>query len=256
MVAASGEAFDQLPELLAEEIRAIVEDERIRSSEAKRIAISALASEHVSSADKQLVADLKANTKAKKVIAKIPVNGVVSKGHLNLAALFCSRTQYSSTARRLGFGTVVRFRAKRPKKAAPWLYAVCLVPTCDSIRLPTTTPVQFPFWTIEVEVFTSELKRNGMVLPLDAAGHLSLSAGGKAGEKIWTDSFDVDSSSSTVVAHRVSGSHRYSGSQRRIEWVGQLKPLHAHRIAHEITDGLSRVGVSEAEWLRVLCERR
>ena len=95
-----------------------------------------------------------------------------------------------------------------------------------------------------------------MVLPLDAAGHLSLSAGGKAGEKIWTDSFDVDSSSSTVVAHRVSGSHRYSGSQRRIEWVGQLKPLHAHRIAHEITDGLSRVGVSEAEWLRVLCERR
>ena len=94
-----------------------------------------------------------------------------------------------------------------------------------------------------------------MVLPQDATEHLSLSAGGKAGEKLWTDSFEVDSGSRTIIARRVSGSHRYSGSKQTIEWVGQLKPLHAHRIAHEITDGLSRVGVSEAEWLRVLCDR-
>ncbi len=255
LVASSGEAFDQLAELLAEEIRAVVEDECITVAQAKQIAVSALASDHVSAVDKQLIAELKANTKAKKVISKIPVKGVVAKGHLSLAALFCSRTQYSSTARRLSFGTVVRYRAKRSKKATDWQFAVCLVPTCDSIRLDKSPVVQFPFWTIEIEAFSSDLKRNGLVLPQSNAEHLSLSAGGKAGDKLWTDSFDVDSTSKTVVARRVSGFHRYTGSKRNVEWVGQLKPLHAHRIAHEITDGLSRVGVSEAEWLRVLCDR-
>jgi hypothetical protein len=254
LVVSSGEAFDQLAELLAEEIRAIVEDARISASQAKKIATSALRSEHVSEADKKLIADLKA-AKAKTVIKKIPVNGVPPSGHLKLAALFCSRTQYSVAPRQLGFGTILRYRTKWARKDVPWQYAVCLVPTCDSIRLDKLSKVRFPFWTIDIEKFSSDLKRNGMVLPQDGFDYLSLSAGGKAGERLWTDSFDVDPSSKTVVARRTAGHHRYSGSERMIEWVGQLKALHAHRIAHEITQSLSRVGVNEAEWLRVLCDR-
>ena len=95
LVMTSGEAFDHLPELLAEEIRAIVEDERISATEAKRIAAAALASDHVSVLDKQSLTDLKANTKAKKVIAKIPVNGVVAKGHLSLAGA-CPKRLFGS----------------------------------------------------------------------------------------------------------------------------------------------------------------
>lgn len=254
LVATSGEAFDQLGELLADEIRAVVEDECITVAEAKRIAVSALASDHVSNADKALIAKLKENpNKARKIIPQVSVNGIVAKGHLSLAALFCSRTQYSAPTRELGFGTIVRYRAKRARKTVPWCYAVCLIPSCDSIRLAANAPVSFPFWTLEIEEFNSQVIRNGMVLPQDKGENLSLSAGGKAREKLWIDSFEVDPISKTVVARRVSGCHRYPGPKQNIEWVGQLKPLHAHRIAHEITDGLSRVGVSEAEWLRVLC---
>lgn len=254
LVASSGEAFDQLGELLADEIRAVVEDECITVAQAKRIAVAAMESDHVSNADKSLIAKLKENpNKAKKTIQQVSVNGVVTKGHLSLAALFCNRTQYSSPTRELGFGTVVRYRAKRARTSVPWCYAVCLIPSCDSIRLAATAPVRFPFWTLEIEGFNSQVIRNGMVLPQDKGEYLSLSAGGKAREKLWIDSFDVDSTSRTIVSRRISGAHRYSGSKQNIEWVGQLKPLHAHRIAHEITDGLSRVGVSEAEWLRVLC---
>jgi hypothetical protein len=86
-------------------------------------------------------------------------------------------------------------------------------------------------------------------------GHISLSASGKAGDKLWTDSFIIDEKTKTVTALRIDKAYKYAGTKRTIEWVGQLKPLHAHRIAHEITDALSRVGVSEAEWLRLICDR-
>lgn len=256
LVSASEEAFDQLPELLAEEIRAVVEDESVSASLVKKVTMAAASSDQVSQADKQLLSLFATGAKAETIAKKLKDAGPVPIGHLRLAALFSSRTHYSSSSRKLSLGTVVRFRPKHSKaKKTPWQYAVCLVPECDSLRLKPTLPVQLPFWTVETEAYTGNTRRNGMVLAVEGAGHVSLSAGGKAGDKLWTDSFKVDRSSKTVVATRVNGSYRYEGSKRTIEWIGQLKPLHAHRIAHEITDGLSRVGVSEAEWLRLLCDR-
>jgi len=256
-VATSEEAFDQLPELLAEEIRAVVEDESLSPSLAKRIATAAVASDHVSKKDKELVAQLQAKpNSSRKVAEKLHEAGSVPSGHLRLAALFSSRTQYSSASRKLGFGTIVRFRTKYSKKKTHWQYAVCLVPTCDSLRLKSAQPAQFPFWTVELETYDGTSRRNGMVLASDNGLYISLSASGKAGEKLWTDFFTVDARTKTVVAVRAKGTYKYAGTKRTVEWLGQLKPLHAHRIAHEITDGLSRVGVSEAEWLRLLCNRR
>jgi hypothetical protein len=253
LVSSDEEAFDQLPELLADEIRAVVEDERLSAGMAKKIAVAALASDHVSKKDKELIPMPQNGTKPKNVADKLKDGGEIPMGHLRLAALFSSQTQYSSASRNLCFGTVVRYRAKYSKKGTPWQYAVCLVPTCDSLRLKPTQPAQFPFWTVERETYNGTSRRNGMVLVSDDGDNISLSAGGKAGEKLWTDSFAVDKKTKTANALRVKGAYKYGGSKRTIEWVGQLKPLHAHRIAHEITDSLSRVGVSEAEWLRLLC---
>jgi hypothetical protein len=256
LVSTSEEAFDQLPELLADEIRAVVEDERLSAGMAKKIAAAALASTHVSKKDKELIPMFQKGTKPKTVADKLKEAGEVPIEHLRLAALFSSSTQYSSASRKLGFGTVVRYRAKNSKKKnTPWQYAVCLVPTCDSLRLKADQPAQFPFWTIETETYNGSSQRNGMVLVSGDSGCISLSACGKAGEKLWTDSFKVDGKTKTVIAFRVKGAFKYRSTKRTIEWLGQLKPLHAHRIAHEITEGLSRIGVSEAEWLRLLCDR-
>ena len=166
-VFSSEEAFDQLPELLAEEIRAVIEDESLSPSLAKRIATAAVASDHVSKKDKELVAQLQAKTNSRKVAEKLHETGAVPSGHLRLAALFSSRTQYSSASRKLGFGTVVRYRAKYSKKKTHWQYAICLVPTCDSLRLKVAQPAQFPFWTVELEAFNGTSRRNGMVLASD-----------------------------------------------------------------------------------------
>jgi len=218
--------------------------------------MAALRSGQILQQDKQLVTDFKAGTRPEKIAKKLKDAGPIPTGHLRLAALFSSRTQYTSSARRLSLGTVVRFRPKHSKASAtPWQYAVCLVPECDSLRLRSNLPTQLPFWTVEPEQFTGNLRRNGMVLASCCGGHISLSASGKAGDKFWTDSFRVDEKTKTVMASRLKATYRYEGTKRTIEWLGQLKPLHAHRIAHEITDGLSRIGVSEAEWLRLLCDR-
>lgn len=251
LIAESEEAFDQLPELLADEIRAVVEDERIKLAEVIRISANALKSRHISDVDKELIELLKKGANGKKTAKKLKVNTGVPAGHLSLAALFCNRTQYSTAARQLSFGTLVKVRKKY---SSIFDYAVCLVPACDSLRLKTTS-VLFPFWTIDVESFESQLHRNGMILESDIGQHVALSAGGKAGEKLWTESFSVDSKTKTVVAQRARGSYKYSGCKKTVEWVGQLKPLHAHRIARSITESLSRVGVSEAEWIRLFCDR-
>lgn len=255
LVSTSEEAFDQLPDLLAEEIRAVVEDERLSAGNAKKLSVTALKSGHVSKRDKELVTSLQKGAKPKTIADKLK-EGTVPVEHLRLAALFSSRTQYSSASKKLGFGTVVRFRPKNSrKKQTPWQYAMCLVPECDSLRLKPDNLVSFPFWIIDSDAYDGNARRNGMVLAMEQSVHISLSASGKAGEKLWTDSFNVDQKTKTVIAFRVKGAYKYGGSKRTIEWLGQLKPLHAHRIAHEIMDRLSRVGVSEAEWLRLLCDR-
>ena len=182
LVSTSEEAFDQLPELLAEEIRAVVEDERLTTGAAKKIAAAALKCNHVTKKDNDLVTLVQNGTNPKKIANKLNEVGMVPVGHLRLAALFSSRTQYSSASRKLSFGTVVRYRAKHSKtKKTPWQYAVCLVPICDSLRLKPKQPAQFPFWTIETESYNGSTRRNGMVLALDT-GHISLSASGKAGD--------------------------------------------------------------------------
>ena len=70
----------------------------------------------------------------------------------------------------------------------------------------------------------------------------------------WMESLTIDPPSKTVRARLRDGLLALPGSQRPIEWVAQLKPLHAQRIAHEIGQSLSPVGLIEAEWVRLCCE--
>ncbi|MCH6256999.1 response regulator receiver domain [Puniceicoccaceae bacterium K14] len=251
LVEYSEEAFDQLPELLSDEIRAVVEDERISISKTKLLAADTLRKGHIEPSDKDLIEQLNNNTKPKNAVKKLKSAENVPTGHLNLAALFSSRTQYTSASRQLRFGTVVKHRIKRSRS---FNYAICLVPDCDSLRLKGPQ-VEFPFWTLDDEKFKNGPNRNGVILEIEKEMHVILSASGKAGEKLWTESFDIDKNTKTVVAHKNNKTYKYSGCVKTVEWIGQLKPLHAHRIARSITQGLSRVGVSEAEWVRLVCEK-
>ena len=254
LVAKDHEAFDQLPELLADELRAVVEDEHLDATQAALIAANAVDGDEISGQDKGAIALAKNTpTPYKFVKNKLVANNSVPKAHQHLAALFSNRTQYSKAFRTLTYGTVVR---RRLTNDSPWEFAFCLIPICDSLRLDAEKKIRFPFWTLVEDLYSGSTKRRGMVLySPDDESPIALTASGKASKMLWLEEFIVDATTQTVRATLKNGVSRFDGAESDIQWVGQLKPLHAQRIAIDIGDNLSRVGLDEAEWLRLLCDR-
>lgn len=253
LVAQNQEAFHQLPELLADEVRAVVEDEYLDATQIASIATSALNGNDISAVDTDAIEYAKAGAKPLKVVhKKLLVDNAVPVGHQRLAALFSNRTQYSKTFWTLTYGSVVR---RRLAADLPWTFAFCLIPVCDSLRLETGDKISFPFWTLLEDLYSGSAKRRGMVLYLADESSIALTAGGKASEMLWLEKFTVDATTQTVRAPLKDGVFTFDGDVSEVQWVGQLKPLHAQRIAIDIGDHLSRVGLDEAEWLRLLCDR-
>jgi len=56
-----------------------------------------------------------------------------------------------------------------------------------------------------------------------------------------------------VAAHKDGGGrYIFKLEETEYEWIAQLKPSHAQRIANTIGQQLSRVGLTEAEWARII----
>jgi hypothetical protein len=167
-----------------------------------------------------------------------------------LAALFCNRTQYGTGTRKLCFGTVVRHKVKNED---PWGFSVCLMPICDSQRLKK--PCRFPFWLLKENAKCGlSTKRHGcVVVDSENVAH-SLAAGGKIRDMVWLAQFNPDPSGWVVATHS-ENLFSFKTDDVIVEWVGELKPLHAQRIAAYLGNEASRVGLVESEWLRLFCDR-
>ncbi len=255
LVAKSEEAFDQLPELLADELRAVVEDEHLTANEAERISTSASTSTDLLKQDSEAIAYAKGGANASNVVKKKILDAdkkSVPEGHQQLASLFSIRTQYSRNFRKLTYGTIVRFRHDANDT---WKFAFCVMPVCDSLRLDVSEKARFPFWTLAPDLYDGTSKRRGFVVFLPDGSSIALTAGGKASAMLWLEQFTVDGTTQTVRAVLKDEVFKFEGPDFEIEWIGQLKPLHAQRIAADISDSLSRVGLDEAEWVRLLCDK-
>jgi hypothetical protein len=191
------------------------------------------------------------------------VDTEASGSNERLASLFATRTHYHATRRELLYGTIVRNRTSSDPNSR-WSYSFCLMPLCDCLRLDQTSqfrerhPIRFPFWRLREDVFSrSGNSRRGISLALADGSYVSVSAGGRARDMLWIADFNVDDTTGTIaaVANATTGFTFTTAENCVIEWVAQLKPLHAQRIAHDIGLSISRVGLVEAEWLRLLCDR-
>jgi hypothetical protein len=151
----------------------------------------------------------------------------------------------------LGFGTIVRYKVEQQ---TDWTYAFCLMPLCDGIRLDgrvTAKPTAFPLWTLDASPNAGNGR--GIVVELAKGAFLRLVASGKPRERLWMARFKADESG-TVRALGIDNTFVFRGDQD-FEWVAQAKPNHAQRIASDVGQKLSRVGLAEAEWLRLQGER-
>jgi hypothetical protein len=301
----SEEAFDQLPALLAEEIEAVLDDNRIKPAEAASMASDAISRLQFQSTRnnwysvtglpfpatrsaaieviKQILEEGQVTTEHYPEIREVSklargFHGITvslmrdlmavvdtdkSQSNERLAALFSNRTHYDESKRHLMYGTIIRRR--QPPGAKPnWIYSFCLMPVCDSLRLDQSRQykaggqVSFPFWKLREDVLSeSNVRRRGVAVYLPDESYTLLSAGGKARDMLWVGKFDVNEATGTVTANRSSdGRFLFTADhETEVEWIAELKPLHSQRIAHDIGQGLSRVGLVEAEWLRLLCDR-
>ncbi|MDB5530748.1 MAG: hypothetical protein JWR51_3851 [Devosia sp.] len=268
------DAFEQIPELLAEEALAVMIDNRIGHVEATKLAEKAIDAMGIKTAW-----DTKNGTASapgvyaikllkegpEKVKKKVDLNPEVlkllhdemDKDHGSamerLAALYASRTQYGEE-RTLEFGTVVRYRAPVEGSEDPVRYAICLMPLCDCVRLKNGEAYQFPFWELRTDNKSAQSK--GLVVELPATeGFIELFSMGKPRDQLWLADFKAGAAG-MVAAVNNGADFQFNGEGKQVQWIAQLKPAHAQRIAQDIGTSFARVGVIEAEWLRLKADRQ
>lgn len=159
------------------------------------------------------------------------------------AHLMSSRTFYDQEKRSLKLGVIVRRRRDS-------VYLLCLQPICDSVRLKGATTFLFAEFTDD------ENLRSGR------ATHVVIAADGTPHELYFQPKsfqctsvrFKPSPGSDAVATKKTRDgcSAFYDASNRRYDWVDQLKPAHAQRAIAHLASDLSRVGLTESEWLRLL----
>ncbi|MFN7009307.1 MAG: response regulator receiver domain [Allorhizobium sp.] len=280
------DAFEQIPELLSEEALAVMTDSQLPYDQSKR-----LADEVIESFGLSIDWEVKKNKQkpepgvlAKKllkdglasvekvvdidVVAIEQLHAAVDRKSLStdkrLATLYNIRTLYNAR-KDLRFGTIVRHNVGDTLE-----YSICLMPLCDCVRLATNGRVyQFPFWKLRAS--NEKQPSKGMVIELPSdEGFVELFSMGKPRDQMWMKGFKASSPSKTVIAVERDGKWVFEAASEEqaaapavveataplFEFVAQLKPIHAQRIAHDIGASFSRVGVLEAEWLRRKADRR
>ena len=267
---ADEDAFEQLPELLAEELLAVLLDDQVSSKDSTTLAEEVASTINLGQLDwpsaphrkrqanqelaKRFLGGGAAAIAAECKSPKVPFDKFHAEfqcgstmADRRLAALFNLRTRYvEKTPPSLGLGTIVRDNENVPN------YGLCLMPACDSVRLDQTpgSKTSFPFWKLKR---TKEPPCHGFAVQTGERTFEDLFVAGKPCDMLWLEEF-APSNTGTVLATGEKGSFWFCGDVHRLEWLGQLKPSHAQRIAFYIGQTFSRMGVSEAEWLRVACK--
>lgn len=259
------EALDKLPELLADELSAILEDSLFSDFETESVV-----SDFIDLLDLKDLGDgqfnkvtlqqqLKSGLSASKEdhfrrYAKIVGNSDESSSN-KLGLLFSNRTQYLSGKPSLKFGTVVKHK-KISDNNDNWEYSICLMPICDSRYRVKSEPdepkhMTFPFWNLHEQHIKTHL---AALVIQDNHQIISLSVGGKIRDNLWLDDVKFGEDG---WAKPAASTFKYEviGDINEIHWVAQLKPLHAQRIALHVGTEASRVGVTESEWLRLVLQK-
>lgn len=141
---------------------------------------------------------------------------------------------------RLTTGTIIKYKAEEEDK---WKYLICIQQSCDSVRI-------------------SEKERPFLFLPL---------VQGIKGEAVVVGEQDhliVDNKSYSIKLHRFSpnknnanitaelkenGEYVFEDTDgKKFVWVAELKELFAQHIVSAYASQLSRVGIDNSEWIRLI----
>lgn len=160
------------------------------------------------------------------------------------AVLMSLRHRYGNNEPMLRLGTVV-------SDADGTKYWLCIQPDCDSVRLHGRS-LPFPF--IPLTVIEPEEKGTAFHLVVPSTDSVIRLFNPAKAATVTIYKFDPKGDTKTVrFRPDKSDPPRLivkSTGNVPLYWVGQLKPVHATRVAHRLGEAITRIGLDESEWLR------
>ena len=161
--------------------------------------------------------------------------------HEKLGSLMSQRVRYDNSRRALHLGVIVKGLVADKER-----YLLCLQPVCDSVRMEGKERA-FLFCVVDKisagKLFTHcVLDVSGSVIQLRYKPKVS---------SIFVSIFKGDHNVVCATKNK-KGRFIFQGDgEKNYEWVAELKTEHAQRAAEQFGRELSRVGLTESEWLRI-----
>jgi len=167
-----------------------------------------------------------------------------SKSSHKFAMLMSHRTFYDNKEKSLTLGTIIRKGTiDNPE------YLLCLLPSCDTVRLSEER--RFVFCTLNVMNKDNSTKEKTSHIIEDEKGYKELLYSPNSYNCV-TLEFSPSPETKKVMAENDNLSFICKTDGQSYKWIAQLKPEHAQRAAEQFSSNLSRVGLTESEWLRLM----
>ncbi len=167
-----------------------------------------------------------------------------SKSSHKFAMLMSHRTFYDNKEKSLTLGTIIRRGTiDNPE------YLLCLLPSCDTVRLSEER--RFVFCTLNVMNKDNSTKEKTSHIIEDEKAYKELLYSPNSYNCV-TLEFSPSPETKKVMAENDNLSFICKTDGQSYKWIAQLKPEHAQRAAEQFSSNLSRVGLTESEWLRLM----
>jgi len=270
------DAEEHLIELVAEEVKAILEDSPA-SAAANIQAISKWLKYHKLNADYDADFNVKTNVTLADVdrllelgvtdstvrsrfpsVKKMPkgppvkafaVSAVAGdEANMEFAALTTLKTHYMKPPPLLTLGTLLTRGTGSGRR-----YFVSMQPRCDSVRL--TAKAEFPLLPLvavsgndDFNLIVPKYRKSSSARP---SSYVRLKIDMRPTKLVMVP-FLVTTGRDCVIAEAHGRQFRFNADGgHTYMWIGQLKSEQAQRLADELATEFSRVGLTEAEWLRL-----
>jgi hypothetical protein len=169
---------------------------------------------------------------------KPPIPDISSMSEL--AVLMSQRTPYGTHRKILKLGTVLR-ECLGQECSGHERYLLCLQPVCDSVRLNGSNSFLF--------CYMDYTENNVTHIVPDGKEYRELSFNPRK-ENRTIIAFSANHKKMVAVKQDIDTNHFFLDDEmNEYKWVAQLKPDHAQQAVEKFARELSRVGLTESEWL-------
>ena len=155
-----------------------------------------------------------------------------------------------------GANRILKFGTVVKQLGVSDVYYLCVMPLCDCGRLHKAK-VNFPFWKLYNAAKHNEGKANGIIVQGEDGQERILCVKGKIKSNLSLHTFRADDVVRFVEKdkHFVVEESLSNGKTKEYEWIAELKPLHVQRMSEHVGREFSHVGLTESEWLRLQVDR-